>query len=73
MPLLRWLELFALFALIPLAFLWVLSNYSKAHVALIPLLWFMAFFLLLVLSYQDGWEHRKLLYPSHSWGLRWRS
>lgn len=68
---LRWLELLALFALVPLGFLTVLLNYPTAHFALIPLLWVVAFFLLLVLSYEDGWEHRKLLYlPPSSEALR---
>jgi len=58
---LRWAELVALFALVPLGFLLVLLRYPHAHFALIPLLWVVAFFLLYLLSFHDGWEHRQLM------------
>jgi len=57
---LRWAELVAVFALVPLGFLLVLLRYPRAHFALIPVLWVAAFGLLYVLSSHDGWEHRHL-------------
>lgn len=67
----RWVELVALFALVPLGFLGVLLRYPTAHFALIPLLWVVAFFLLYLLSSHDGWEHRQLMrLPASSEALR---
>ncbi|HEU5072916.1 MAG TPA: CPBP family glutamic-type intramembrane protease [Polyangiaceae bacterium] len=68
---LRWVELVALFALVPLGFLVVLLHHPTAHIALIPLLWVVAAALLYVLSFQDGWEHRSLMrLPPSSEALR---
>ncbi len=63
---LRWIELSALFGLVPLLFLLVLSRVPEAHFALIPILWLVAFLALYLLSGDSGWEHRRLLHLPRS-------
>jgi hypothetical protein len=67
----RWLEIGSLFVAVPLGYLAVLRSAPAAHFALIPLLWVVAFGVLYLLSFGEGWQHRQLLrVPASSAPLR---